>query len=206
MDKGLLIAFEGIDGTGKSTQLQLLAAFVRSLGCPVVTTREPTDSSYGQRIRELYVDRSSCTLEEELDLFIQDRRLHVQDLIAPQLAAGTIVLTDRYYFSTAAYQGAAGLDMTDIFRKNSFAPLPDLVILLTMDPEVSIARIQEGRGETLNDFEQLDQLRNVAARFASFTEACIRRVDASQSIDQVQTAIRQAVSSLFKEKDFECQR
>ncbi len=204
MDKGLLIAFEGIDGTGKSTQLQQLSAFLRDQGCRVVTTREPTDSSYGRRIRELYVDRGSCTREEELDLFIQDRRLHVQDLIAPELVAGTIVLTDRYYFSTAAYQGAAGLDMADIFNKNSFAPKPDLVILLTMDPEVSIARIQEGRGEALNDFEQLDQLRSVAARFASFTDACIRRVDASQSVDQVQVAIRQCVSSLFEEVEFEC--
>ncbi len=204
MAKGLLIAFEGIDGTGKSTQLQKLAAFLRKMGCGVVTTREPTDSSYGRRIRELYVDRGSCTREEELELFIQDRRLHVQELIEPQLAAGMIVLTDRYYFSTAAYQGAAGLDMAEIFSKNSFAPKPDLVVLLTMDPEVSIARIQEGRGEKLNDFEQLDQLRNVAERFASLTDTCIRRIDATRKVDQVQAAIRQAVSSLLEEKKCTC--
>ncbi len=147
MRNGLLIAFEGIDGTGKSTQLQLLASFLQELGCRVITTREPTDGPFGRRIRELYVDRDSCSPEEELELFIEDRRQHVQELIEPQLRAGSIVLTDRYYFSTAAYQGAAGMDVEGIFTRNGFAPVPDLVILLTMDPEVSIARIREGRGE-----------------------------------------------------------
>ena len=204
MKQGLLIAFEGIDGTGKSTQLQLLAAFLRERGCRVITTREPTDSSFGRRIRELYMDRGSCTPEEELKLFIQDRRLHVRELIEPQLAEGSIVLTDRYYFSTAAYQGAAGMDVEEIFVKNSFAPVPDLVILLTMDPEVSIARIREGRGDELNDFEQLDQLRKVAARFAMFSDSCIRRIDASPGLDQVQEQVRSAVSAFLEEREFTC--
>ncbi len=204
MKDGLLIAFEGIDGTGKSTQLQLLAAFLQDMGCRVVTTREPTDSSYGRRIRELYVDRGSCTLEEELDLFIQDRRLHVQELIEPQLAEGSVVLTDRYYFSTAAYQGAAGMNVVEIFARNSFAPVPDLVILLTMDPEISIARIQEGRGEELNDFEQLDQLKKVAAHFASFSAPCIHRIDAAADLDQVQNQVQSAVSALLEERKFTC--
>jgi len=195
MKKGCLIAFEGIDGTGKTTQLQLLAGYLRDRGCQVVTTREPTDGLYGRRIRELYVDRGSCTLEEELDLFIRDRRQHVRELIEPQLAAGNIVLTDRYYFSTVAYQGAAGMDEQEIFARNSFAPEPDLVILLTMDPEVSIARIQEGRGEKLNDFEQLDQLRKVATRFAAFDAPCIQRIDAAQDPDQVQAQIQHVVSA-----------
>jgi len=204
MKRGLLIAFEGIDGTGKSTQLQLLAAFLRDKGCRVITTREPTNSSFGRRIRELYVDRGSCTLEEELELFIQDRKLHVQELIEPQLAEGALVLTDRYYFSTAAYQGAAGMDMEKIFVRNSFAPVPDLVILLTMDPKVSITRIQEGRGEELNDFEQLDQLRSVSARFDSFSNPCIRRIDASAALDVVQKLVLNEVTTLLDEKEFTC--
>lgn len=204
MKRGLLIAFEGIDGTGKSTQLQLLAAFLRDSGCRVITTREPTDSSFGRRIRELYVDRGSCTLEEELELFIQDRRLHVRELIEPQLAEGAVVLTDRYYFSTAAYQGAAGMDMEEIFARNSFAPVPDLVILLTMDPEASIDRIREGRGDELNDFEQLDQLRNVAARFHSFSNPCIRHIDASAALEQVQKQVQNEVLILLDKNKFSC--
>ena len=189
----MLIAFEGIDGTGKTTQLQGLADFFRERGLPVITTYEPTDSIYGRRIRALYRDRSSCTPEEELRLFIEDRRLHVDQLIRPGLAAGKIILTDRYYYSTAAYQGAAGMNTDEIFARNSFAPVPNLVLLLTMDPEVSIARIREGRGEELNDFEQLDQLRKVADHFASFTDPGIVRIDAAQAPEQVQEDIRKIV-------------
>ncbi|WP_339136845.1 MAG: dTMP kinase [Candidatus Electrothrix sp. GW3-4] len=195
MENGMLVAFEGIDGTGKSTQLQSLANFLKGQGLTVITTYEPTDSKYGRRIRELYKDRSSCTPEEELNLFLEDRRLHVNELIEPELAAGKIILTDRYYYSTAAYQGAAGMDPTEIFARNSFAPVPNLVLLLTMDPEISIARIQEGRGEELNDFEQLDQLRKVADHFAAFADPCIARINAAQPPEQVQEEIRRTVQT-----------
>jgi len=201
MKKGFFIAFEGIDGTGKTTQLQLLAGFLRDRGYQVVTTREPTDSQYGRRIRDLYMDRDSYTLEEELNLFIQDRRQHVRELIEPQLAAGNIVLTDRYYFSTAAYQGAAGMDEQEIFARNSFAPEPDLVMLLTMDPQISIERIQQGRGEELNDFEQLDQLQKVASRFAAFDFPCIHRIDAGKKPSRVQERIQDIVTAFLEDNE-----
>lgn len=189
----MLIAFEGIDGTGKSTQVQLLSRFLEEQGFPVITTYEPTDSEYGRRIRKLYQDRSSCTPEEELNLFIKDRRLHVHELIKPELAANKIILTDRYYYSTAAYQGAAGIDPSEIFARNSFAPRPDLVLLLTIDPEVSITRIQKGRREALNDFERLDQLRKVADHFAAFPDPCIARINAAKSAEQVHKDICRTV-------------
>lgn len=199
MRTGLLIAFEGIDGTGKSTQLKLLAGFLRAKDRVVVETREPTDSIYGRRVRELYVNRANCTPEEELDLFIQDRRLHVKELIKPQLAAGRIVLTDRYYYSTAAYQGAAGLDPADILARSRFAPRPDLVILLTMPPELSAERIRNGRGEQLNAFEQLAGLRRAAEIFASFSDPWIRRIDASLTGDAVHEQVEAAVTALLSE-------
>jgi dTMP kinase len=201
MKQGMLIAFEGIDGTGKSTQMRLLADFLKAEGtgegASVITTCEPTDSEYGRRIRELYQNRGDCTPEEELNLFIEDRRLHVRELIEPELAAGNIVLTDRYYYSTAAYQGAAGMDTAKIFARNSFAPVPDLVLLLTMEPELSIERIQEGRGEELNDFEQLDQLRKVADHFAAFNDPCIARIDAARPPEQVRRQIQETVKNKF---------
>lgn len=197
MESGMLVAFEGIDGTGKSTQLQALANFLKDQGFPVITTYEPTDSKYGRQIRALYRDRDSCSPEEELNLFLEDRRLHVHEFIRPELAAGKIILTDRYYYSTAAYQGAAGMDPTEIFARNSFAPKPNLVLLLTMDPEISIARIREGRGEELNDFEQLDQLHKVADHFASFHDPCIARINAAQTPEQVQEDIRRTVQDLL---------
>ena len=100
---GKLIVFEGIDGTGKSTQLTLLEKVLRELQIPVVSTREPTEGTYGRRIRALYTDRGSFSLQDELQLFLADRREHVRECIAPALAAGKIVLCDRYVLSTIAY-------------------------------------------------------------------------------------------------------
>jgi dTMP kinase len=198
--RGILIAFEGIDGTGKSSQIKLLADYLRQVGHEVVCTREPTDGRYGQRIRELYVDRSKASLEEELELFIRDRQEHVSGLINPALDGGKIVLTDRYYFSTAAYQGAAGCDPAMVFARNSFAPEPDLVLLLTMDPSVSMVRIRDLRGEDLNDFEQEDQLRRVAALFDSFDQPCIVRINAEQPLDDVWSDVQKTVAAFLAQK------
>ena len=204
MHKGVLVAFEGIDGTGKSTQLQLLADYLQENGCPVLVTREPTEGAFGQKIRRLYLDRESSTPEEELELFVQDRKEHVRDCLLPALQSGTIVLTDRYYYSTAAYQGAVGMDIKEIFARNSFAPRPDIVILLTMDPEISVSRIEEGRNETRNDFEQLDQLKQVAENFASFTDGCICRIDANQLVEKVQKDIQRAVTKALATVNYSC--
>ncbi len=204
-NRGVLIAFEGIDGTGKSTQLKMLGDFLIQLGATIVKTWEPTDGSYGRQIRQLYVDRTKATPAEELELFIKDRQQHVTEVINPALKEGKIILTDRYYFSTAAYQGAAGCDPEMVFRKNNFAPAPDMVILLTMDPHVSVDRICNLRGDILNDFEQEEQLQKVAALFASFTNPCIKRIEADAEIETVQNEIRLAVRELLKKKNYPCQ-
>ncbi|MDW7772062.1 MAG: dTMP kinase [Desulfobulbaceae bacterium] len=201
-DKGILIAVEGIDGTGKSTQVRLLADYLRNRGLTVVETREPTDGPSGRKIRQLFVDRGQCSPAEELALFIEDRRQHVQEVIAPALARGQVVVTDRYYYSTAAYQGAAGLDPDDVFAKNSFAPEPDLVILLIMEPQASLTRIKELRGEELNDFEQEDQLHRVAALFASFKSDQIVRIDADAPVHQVEQKIRLVVDAMLQGKKY----
>ena len=204
MNTGTLIAFEGIDGTGKSTQLPLLAGYLRSLGYVVIETREPTTGPYGQKIRALYQNRQQVTREQELELFVLDRRQHVAECIQPALEQGHIVLTDRYYFSTAAYQGAAGCDPAAIFRCNSFAPEPDLALFLEMTAAESVARIRELRGESLNDFEQQDQLEKVAALFASFSHGCILRIHAARPVQEVQASIREAVRYMFVKKGIEC--
>jgi dTMP kinase len=202
--QGILIALEGIDGTGKSTQLKLLARHLRGRGCTVVETREPTDGPCGRRIRELFINRAGCTPDEELDLFIEDRRQHVLEVIGPALAKGDIVITDRYYLSTAAYQGAAGMDPAEIFTRNEFAPEPDLVLLLTLDPEIGLKRIRELRGESLNDFEQEDQLRRVAELFASFQHPFIRRINADAPLEIVAEEIQRTMEHLLHSKKYQC--
>lgn len=197
-EKGLLIAFEGIDGTGKSTQIQLLAAALRRCGFDVLTTREPTDGQYGRRIRELYRNRNSVTPGEELALFHEDRREHVREVIAPALAAGRIVLTDRYYFSTAAYQGATGHDPAGIIAENErFAPRPDLVIILEVPVSLGVHRVRDLRGETLNDFEQEDVLTRVAEIFAGLRGNHIRRVDGSGAAETVHALVMAQVAPLL---------
>jgi len=204
MSQGLLIAFEGIDGTGKSTQLPLLAAHLRREGCEVIETREPTDGPHGQQIRALYRNRHQVSPEQELELFLLDRRQHVEECIRPALERGAIVLTDRYYFSTAAYQGAVGCDPAVIFARHDFAPEPDLVLLLTLPVTAGIARIRDLRGETLNDFEQQAQLEKVAALFASFPHSCIVRIHAALPVMEVQASIRAAVQQLLVQKGARC--
>ncbi len=194
---GRLIVFEGIDGTGKSTQLHLLQRYLEARGNRVVATREPTDGEYGQAIRSLYRNRNTLSREEELALFISDRREHVTTVIAPALALGRIVLCDRYFLSTAAYQGAAGLDPELIIARNGFAPPPDLALVFELDPREAVRRITEHRGELPNDFEQLDYLQKVDTVFRSMRLPYIRRIDASPAADQIQQRVRTLVDGLL---------
>ena len=190
---GMFIVFEGIDGTGKSTQLHLLAESLTRLGYAVVTTKEPTDGPYGRKIRELFVDRGSVSQEEELEFFIADRQQHVQEVIAPALAEGCIVLCDRYYLSTVAYQGANGIDPDLIMSRNKSFPEPDLAIILEIDPSQGIHRIKNLRNEHPNSFEEESNLRKVAAIFATLQHGYILRINGSDTIDKVHSNIFGAV-------------
>ncbi len=196
---GKLIVFEGIDGTGKTTQLVLLARTLTDRGLPVVSTKEPTDGPFGRRIRELYTNRESVSREQELELFLADRREHVRTLLSPALSSGKIILCDRYVLSTIAYQGAAGLDVQEILARNSFAPVPALALLFMAAPKTGIDRITGGRRETLDDFEQADSLARVAEIFASLRQPYIRRIDATGSIEAVQQAVMQEIEPLIQQ-------
>jgi len=195
--KGVLIVFEGTDGTGKSTQLQLLASALEDKGIEVVTTREPTKGRYGQEIRKLYSNRGTVTLEEELDLFLADRKEHVDTLLNHSLAEGKVILCDRYYLSTVAYQGAAGLDPAHILARNTFAPTPDLALLFYAPIHTGVQRITEGRGETLNDFEKEDYLQKVAAQFEQMKLPYIRRIDASGTIETIHQQVLELIQPLL---------
>jgi dTMP kinase len=198
---GLFIVFEGIDGTGKSTQISLLAEKLKSRGYSVVATREPTDGPYGKKIRELFVNRAAASREEELELFMADRRQHVESVIVPAMAEGQIVLCDRYYLSTAAYQGANGMDPDDILSRNkTFAPVPDLALILEIEPALGIHRIQAHRHESPNTFEEESNLQKVADIFSSLREEYIRRIDASQNVEEVHQQVMQEVEKVLAMK------
>jgi dTMP kinase len=196
---GLLVAIEGIDGAGKSTLLPALREFCVQLGYEVISSREPTDGPWGRKLRES-ATTGRLSLREELDLFLDDRREHVAQKIRPALEAGKIVLLDRYYFSTAAYQGARGADPAAIVAENEqFAPPPDLVLLLDLDPQAGLSRVRV-RGDAPNEFEREEELRKVREIFAGLTEEFICRIDAGRGRDEVQEAALAALKRVIREK------
>ena len=166
--RGLLIVLEGIDGSGKTTQAKALLRRLRRRGRRVVFFREPTRGRWGREIKRLAARADSLTPAEELDLFVKDRRENVENNLRPALAAGKVVVLDRYYFSTIAYQGAKGIDTRRIRRMNeAFAVRPDLVIILEVDASAGLARIA-GRKSRDELFEREDYLVRVASIFARF--------------------------------------
>ncbi|GMV72948.1 MAG: thymidylate kinase [Phycisphaerales bacterium] len=168
--EGRLIAFEGIDGAGKTTQARLLLEALTGIGLSALLTKEPTDGPHGQRLRES-ARSGRLSVDEELALFIADRRDHIEQQLRPRMEAGDVVLVDRYYYSTAAYQGARGLDWREIIRTNEeFAPRPDLVLILDCSPESGRRRIAR-RGDTANDFEDLANLAAVRTIFLQMSSA-----------------------------------
>ncbi len=204
---GRLIAFEGLDGVGKTTQARLLAAHLRRLGLPVVLTREPTAGIYGERLRRLRQEgRQGLSPRQELALFLADRREHVEQVMRPALAAGKIVITDRYYYSSMAYQGALGLDPGEIEALHAdFAPHPDLVILLVLPAPERIKRLQE-RGSPVDAFEQQDYLAKVAAIFDRLQAPNLIRVDGRGSEAEVHHRILAQVGRFLNLPDLAAAR
>ena len=176
---GCLVVVEGIDGTGKTTLARNIYHRLKNKEFPVIFTFEPTDGPWGRMLRRSFSAPGRLTPEEELELFLKDRKEHVKKIIRPSLEQKKIVVCDRYYFSTMAYQGARGLDPEAIRKTNeTFAPIPDLVLLLELDPETAIKRIKESRGEVPDNFEQFAYLKKVAGVFKSLSDPFIARIDA----------------------------
>jgi dTMP kinase len=175
---GLLVAIEGIDGAGKTTQAALLERFLKRRGLEVVRTKEPTTGPWGMKVRNSKFT-ARLSEAEELECFLADRREHVAQLINPALGRGAAVIVDRYYYSTVAYQGARGLDPQGLLALNrAFAPKPHLVALLDLEPTVGLARIHtRGLGQDL--FEGLDALTKCRAIFNSLGEPHVATLDAS---------------------------
>lgn len=195
---GYLIVLEGIDGTGKSTQAKLLAEALREQGHRVILSREPTDGAFGRRLRES-ATTGRLSPEEELQLFHQDRREHVETLIEPALQSGEIVILDRYYFSTMAYQGVRGFDPQEIRKVNEeFAPQPDLLLHLDLSLDTALQRIGVRDGQT-NEFEQRESLQLCSEIFRSVQDDFVKVIDANQSIEQIHEAILETVNALVRE-------
>lgn len=181
---GFLVVVEGIDGCGKTTQIELLARFCTENRLAHVVSKEPTKGKYGMQIRNS-AHHGRMSVQDEIDLLRKDRQEHVEDVIAPALRAEKIVILDRYYFSTAAYQGAHGADADLILADNErFAPQPDLLIVLDVSPQTGIARIKN-RGDQPNKFESAATLEKARAIFQQVQRPYKREIDAEAGIEWV---------------------
>jgi len=193
MANGLLVVFEGIDGAGKSTQIARLAAFVTSLGLECVSSREPTMGIYGRQLRESAL-QSRKSVEAEHQLLMLDRREHLAELVMPALARGAVVVLDRYYFSSVAYQSGSTLSEAQILADNeAFARAPDLLFILDLPINISLARIgQRGSGaDAFESTETLTRCRDVFLRFATLKYA--RLLDATRDPIELAQSVRHSL-------------
>ena len=195
---GWLTVLEGIDGTGKTTQARLLHETLQARGFDALLSREPTTGRWGQMLRDS-ATTGRLSLEEEIDAFIRDRQEHVERTILPALRAGKIVIIDRYYFSSMAYQGARGHDPEDIRRRNeAFAPEPDLLLILDAPPETGLERIQR-RGDRANEFEAAEALKKTRAIFRSIDKPYSFLLDARQPLVKVRELILRQFAAAYAE-------
>jgi len=196
----VFITFEGPDGSGKTTQICLLAEWLREQGCEVVLTREPGGTEIGDQIRAVLHDPHNTAMDAraEILLYSASRAQHVAEFIRPALAAGKVVVSDRYADSTLAYQGyGRGLDLEDLRIITGFATgglAPDLTIYLDVTPEEGLQRRRLG-GDEWNrlDAEELAFHQRVRAGYLALVGQEPERwvmVNAARSVEEVQTEIR----------------
>ena len=158
---GKFIVIEGLDGSGKSAQVELIIKFLKDTGKIVIETKEPTmESEFGRKIKQAL--RKEIVVEplELQKLYVQDRREHLKNKVIPALEEGKFVVSSRYAFSTFAYGYSDGLDVDLLVKLNEEFLLPDLTIIIDVNPESCVERI-ENRGEPKELFEKLEKLTKV---------------------------------------------
>ena len=163
--KGLFICVEGLDGCGKTTQTKLLVRKLRKMGWDAVYTAEPSRGKIGQFIKKycLHGEKRTFPIVEAL-LFAADRFEHVEIEVIPALNEGKIVVSDRYVYSSLAYQGATGLDLKWIEMINEHAIRPDLAIFVDVEPEAVIKRLKPKKS-VMENFETQRKVREVYVKF-----------------------------------------
>jgi len=203
MVRGKFIVFEGVDHSGKTSQLDRAEAYLKEKAIPMIRLREPGGTTVGERIREILLDKKlTISPRAELMLFFASRFQLLEDVITPALNDGMVVLLDRYYYSTAAYQGPFihgaewVLNMAEEWLR---LPEPDLVLYLDGRPEALASRTQ-GPGDRI-EAKGLDYQRQVREAYqvmAAHRASIFRTINAEYAMDQVETVIRTFLDDILR--------
>jgi dTMP kinase len=207
MKKGLFVAFEGIDGCGKSTQARLLADYIFESNKynHVVRTREPYKNADIRKILQSESDPYSQATKLA-EMFIADRRNHVQDLIGPNLKKGTFVISDRYSFSTLAYQQTQGVDVKKLLQMHKGLPIADIIFIVDVPVEVAMNRMKKDTKRTTEQkFEKnkefIAKLRKNYLSLAGLPLHKVVIVDGTKSINEIfEKQIKPAFDELCSER------
>ena len=191
----MLINLEGIDGCGKSTQSKLLMKKFEENNEKTIILKEPTDGKYGKKLWEMLSGKREATTEQILDLFVMDRKEHVKEKINPALKEGKIVLMDRYYYSTMAYQAAAGIDVNRIRKDNEFAPKPDIVLIFDLPVDLAMKRVI---GHSVADvFEKEEHLEKVREAYLNLkNDPLVRIIDSTRTPEEIFEEVWELVSEV----------
>ena len=191
----MLINLEGIDGCGKSTQSQFLIKEFEKNDEKTILLKEPTNGKYGKKLWEMLRGKREATTEEILELFVLDRKEHVNEKIKPALNEGKIVLMDRYYYSTMAYQAAAGIDVNRIRKDNEFAPEPNIVLIFDLPADLAMKRV---RGHSVADvFEKEEHLEKVRKAYLNLEDdPLVRIIDATRTPKEIFDEVWRLVSEV----------
>lgn len=204
--RGKFIVFEGIDGSGKSTQIELLKKRLEDAGVPVYLTREPTDGPYGSMLHTIMTGRLEACPETIAAMYVADRMDHIKNSyngMLKKLEEGYTVISDRYYLSSYAYQGAH-MPMEYVIMANSVcaeALRPDLHLFLDLEPEVSFARISKNRTD-FEIYEKLDNLKNTRDKYYEAFDRVkesenIAVISADQTVEELSEAIWEQVAPVM---------
>ena len=196
---GVFIAVEGVDGSGKSTQIKLLSEKLAELGYIIHTTTEPSSGKLGPILR-YYLSNPNSQHAVDALLFAADRIEHYYEEILPKLQSGSIVICDRYKLSSIIYQGLNGLSEDWIAMINNKVPDPDLTIYLDVSAEIAVNRFENNRNK-LEKFETYDNLNSLIKRYELYKPKNTVVINAEQSVEKVLDNLTKMVIKYLSDKN-----
>lgn len=205
MKKELFIVVDGIDGSGKTELIKILHHyFLVHKKYRILTTREPTNGRYGKQIRKILTEERDpkSNSKKLMKLFIKDREEHLKNTIEPFLRKSNkhelnIVLCDRYYYSTIAFQGAQGLDIKELIAKNSSFRKPDIAFILDVEPSIALERIKYRKKEKFEQFNFMKRIRKNFLKMPKLLDNNIKIIDSSKTLNEVFEEVREEVDKVL---------